>query len=149
MQEDTTEIITKIEYFPFLKIFFADTEEWSRLNDAAKMTHAFKLNRLLAIKHPEYMQCLNKQLTPAIVDALHNSFKSKGRQPGWAYTKTNAKDIEDPLKKYPAFIIDDFMKYHGLELKSFKFVLECHAEEVINELDAALKILNQTVKKSK
>lgn len=149
MQTDTTEVITKIELFPFLKLFFQDSEEWHSLSDGAKTSHAFMLNRFLAIKHPEYVQCFNKQTSPAIIDALHNAFKTKGKQPGWMYTKTNAKGYDDPLKPYPQFIINDFIFAHGLEFKSFQFALEMHEAEVIAELNAALKVFNQTNKKSK
>lgn len=150
MQEELdTNIINKIEWFPFVRIFFSDSDEWSKLTDAVKMSYAFKLNRLIAIKRPEYMQLLNKAHSPATIDALHNAFKTKGRQPGWTYTKTRPNQTNEELSKYPTFIINDFIRYHGLEQKSFEFVLSVHYDEVIKELDKALAIFNQTPKKSK
>jgi hypothetical protein len=145
-----SEQIDKIDLFPFLKIFFADTEEWATLSDSAKMQHQWMLFRFLSIKHPEYMQCLNMmKVTVSTIDALHWTFKSKGKQPGWMYTKTNSKLIDDPLKQYPKHIIQEFVEAHGLEEKSFRIAMELHEAEVLKELDSQLKIWNQSIKKTK
>ena len=107
MQMPTNKIIDKIELFTFYKLFFSDTDDWHMLSDSAKMQHAFMLTRLIAIKHPEYIQCFNNFHSVHVINGLHDNFKSKGRQPSWAYTKTTNKKSNDldVLSKYPAQII--------------------------------------------
>lgn len=148
---NNSQLIEKIDLFPFYKCFFSDDGSWETLSSGAKMQHAFMLYRLLSIKHPEYMSCINSLRSSIVIDALHNEFKSKGRQPSWAYTKSGKeeKPTAETLKKYPDVLIQNFMRFHGLERKSFEFLLEYDSVSVFKELDDELKIYNQTTKKTK
>ena len=146
------EQITKIDLFPFFRAFFSDDMTWDMLTDSAKKQHAFMLNRFLAIKRPEYIQCLNKFHSVHVINALHQEFKSKGSPPSWMYTKTTksgtqAKEID--LSKYPVEIIQRFIYYHQLEKESFALVIDLHAKEVIVELDKYLAQWNQVAKPQK
>lgn len=146
----TTEIISKIDLFPFYRAFFCSDGTWEKLTDRAKMTYIFPLYRLLSIKYPEYIQNLNKIHSVQVLDALHNAFKGRGKQPGWAYTKAGkTKDGEDLLKKYPEYLIQQFIKHNNIEKKSFDFLVEMHPEEVVAHLETEMKVLNQKPKKTK
>lgn len=143
------DIISKIELFPFYRAFFSEDGTWEKLTDKAKQAHIFPLYRLLSIKYPEYIQNLNKIHSVQVLDALHNAFKSRGKQPGWAYTKAKQRKDEDLLKKYPDYLIQSFIDGHKIERKSFAFLVETHPDEVIKHLDNELKILDQKPKKTK
>lgn len=143
--------IEKIDLFPFYRAFFSEDGTWETLTKGAKMAHAFMLHRLLAIKHPEYMSCINNVRSVYIIDALHEEFKSKGRQPGWAYTKSEKeiKPFLEELKRFPDILINNFINFHQLERKSFEFLMSYESQEVLKELDTELKIYNQNSKKTK
>lgn len=145
-----TSVITSIELFPFYKAFFCKDGTWERLTDQAKMKHCFMLLRLLSIKHPEYIQCLNQFHSVQLLDALHNAFKSQGSQPGWAYTKVKENaSSKHLLDKYPKWLIEEFCQGHGLEKKSFEFLFSVHQTEVIEHLDKSLDVFNQVMKPTK
>lgn len=143
--------VDSIDLFQFFRVFFSKNDnEWNALTDKAKMTHAFMLNRFLSIKHPEYIQFLNKKHSVHIIDALHNAFKHHGKSPGWMYTKAAmVKTQQELLDKYPKILIHQFVKSHNIEAKAFSFLLDVHEKEVLSYLDKELKTLNQSVKKTK
>lgn len=153
MEEETIQqTVEKIDLFSFYRAFFSTDGIWETLTDKAKMDHAFMLHRLLAIKHPEYMSAINTVRSIYVLNALHEEFKSKGKQPGWAYTKSTKEEtpIIESLKKYPDILINNFLNAHGLERKSFMFLLEYDSASVFKQLDNEMKVYNQsTTKKTK
>lgn len=145
-------MIDSIDLFPFFRAFFSIDDTWDTLTDRAKTMHNFMLLQFLSIKHPEYIQEFNKNtidLNVHVLNALHNAFKTP-KYPGWMFTKVDKiSKVDDTLSKYPVELINEFIKSHQLEEKSFTFLYETHKEEVLQELNIQLKSWNQTIKPTK
>lgn len=142
--------IESIELFPFFRAFFCNDGVWETLTDKAKLQHAFMLNRYLSIKHAQYIQNFNKFHNVHVINALHEDFKSKGKSPGWMYTKTTDSTVtKHKLSEYSSEIINMFCKGHDIEFKSLEFLCEIMPLEIYAELDEMKKQLAQTVKPKK
>lgn len=118
-----TNIITKIEFFDFMRAFFTDDSKYQKLTQNAKKPHFFMWRRMMSIQYPIQMNALSMLDDVRIMDVLHKHFITK-EYPKWLYasskngndTKTKVK--ESLLKKYTRDVLDLFMDHYSLEWQS-------------------------------
>lgn len=133
------EIVSKIDFFPFLRAFYSNDGVWETLTDSAKLEHCFRLYRTLSIQHPIYMQQNNKIHDVNCLDALHQANKHhNGKQPWWTYTKVKWEKGEQ-IFSFGENIISEFCQRNGIERKSFLTVSEMFYDEVLKSLNEIKK----------
>lgn len=151
-----TNVITKIDFFDFMRCFFNDDVKYSKLTQYAKKPHFFMWRRMMAIRYPTQMNALAGLDDVRIMDVLHKNFLCK-EYPKWLYTSSgkNEKDknktplSSELLKKYSRDVIDTFMEHYSLEWKCLQDLLEFYPDKLYKELDKLDEDLHPKVSKSK
>lgn len=153
------DIITSIDYFPFLRAFWSTDGTYEKLTTSAKAQHIRALWKLLARDQPEIMQMLNKEYSISVMDVLHitesknayNPHTRKCRQPGYTYLKAYPKNSKtlDAINAYPKLIREEFRVSNGLDVKEFDFFCDVHPELILEGLEALEKLFNQMKKPKK
>ena len=147
-----TNVITKVDFFDFMRCFFNDDAKYQKLTQNAKKPHFFMWRRMMAIQYPIQMNALAGLDDVRIMDVLHKNFLCK-EYPRWLYTSSKGGDKEKQkeslLKKYTRDILDVFMEHYSMEWKSVLQLEEMYPSLLYDELDKIDKDLHSTVEKSK
>lgn len=148
-----TNVITKIDFFDFMRAFFCDDAKYQKLTQNAKKPHFFMWRRMMAIQYPVQMNALSSLDDVRIMDVLHKNFLSS-EYPKWLYTSSknsdsNKKQSESLLKRYSRDILDAFMELYSMEWKSVLDLEELSPDLLYKELDRIDEDIHPSMTKGK
>lgn len=131
------EIISKIDFFDFLKMFFLKNSKWDLLTNKVKESHAFLLFRFLSIQYPREIQKLNGIYNPAVIDGLRMGFTGE-KVPYWVYTKSGkpSKSGFDGIDKKSVISYCDF---YQIDLKTLQTYQEFFPDSFQSEISKFIK----------
>jgi len=134
----TNELITSIEYFPFLRAFWSNDGTYERLTKNAKEAHLWRFYELLARDQPQLMQMLNSERNVYVIDAIHESVKHENRQPGFTYIKTRPLNDKTKIRldQFSSWIREEWRRANDLDLKDFDFICEMHPDIMIEGMES-------------
>lgn len=144
-----TNIITKIDFFDFMRAFFTDKVKYAKLTQNAKKPHTFMFRRMMSIMYPIQMNAIASVDDVRLMDALHKVFCT-GTYPKWMYTsgstdkQTKAKLVHT---QYSREVVDSFMECRNVEYKSLLMLEEWDPQGLKKELDTIQDELNPEMKK--
>ena len=142
--------IHEIGFFDFMRCFFCDPKKYKQLTRKAKEKHIFMFYRTMSIMYPAQMHAVNYIHDIRLVDQLQKAFgKQNGPYPRWLYTKAeNEKTVVQKLDA-PQELIQKYMQVHGLEPKSFEFLLSLDFDGVQKELNILKVEMENNVSKER
>lgn len=134
-----TNVITKIDFFDFMRAFFCDDAKYQKLTQNAKKPHFFMWRRMMAIQYPVQMNALAGLDDVRIMDVLHKNFLTS-EYPRWLYTSSKGGSDKEAkkeslLKKYTRDVIDLFMEHYSIEWKGVLDLEEMFPSLLYEELD--------------
>lgn len=144
-----TNVITKIDFFDFMRAFFTDKVKYAKLTRNAKKPHIFMFRRMMAIQYPVQMNAISGVDDVRIMDALHKVFCT-GVYPKWMYTSGSVdKQTKKKLihTEYTREVLDTFMEKREVEYKSVLLLEEFDPKFLKAELDTIQAELNPEMKK--
>lgn len=140
-----TNVITKIDFFDFMRCFFTDKVKYSKLTQNAKKPHIFMFKRMMAIMYPIQMNAISSIDDIRLVDVLHNTFCT-GVYPKWMYTKTNKDDTsankKSIVKSFDPAVIETFLDKYKCEYKVIVELEEFNPDWLVSELKEIDKDIN-------
>lgn len=146
-----TNVITKIDFFDFMRCFFTDADKYSKLTQNAKKSHIFMFKRMMSMMYPIQMNAISGIDDIRLVDILHKSFCT-GVYPKWMYTSTKDQGSTQKIslvhKKYGQDVIDAFLDRYKCEYKCILELEELNREWLETEIKLIDKDLNLEVKKT-
>lgn len=148
-----TNVITKVDFFDFMRCFFVDDAKYQKLTQNAKKPHFFMWRRMMAIQYPVQMAALSGLDDVRIMDVLHKNFLTR-EYPKWLYTSSKSGEgktaqKESLLKKYSRDILDLFMQHYNIEWKGVLDLEEFFPALLYEELDKLDEDIHPSVMKSK
>lgn len=148
-----TNVITKVEFFEFLRAFFTDDAKYQKFTQNAKKPHFFMWRRMMAIQYPVQMAALARLDDVRIMDVLHKNFLTR-EYPRWLYTSSKGSEgkvtqKESLLKKYSRDILDLFMQHYNIEWKGVLDLEEFFPALLYEELDKLDEDIHPSVTKGK
>ena len=148
-----TNVITKVEFFEFLRAFFTDDVKYQKFTQNAKKPHFFMWRRMMAIQYPIQMAALAGLDDVRIMDVLHKNFLTR-EYPKWLYASSKGGEgktaqKESLLKKYSRDILDLFMQHYNIEWKGVLDLEEFFPSLLYEELDKLDEDIHPSVTKGK
>lgn len=140
-----TNVITKIDFFDFMRCFFTDKVKYAKLTQNAKRPHMFMFKRMMAIMYPVQMNAISALDDIRLVDVLHNVFCT-GVYPKWMYTKTNkdesSQNKKSIVKAFDPEVTQAFLDKYQCEYKVLLELEEFNPDWLATELKEIDKDIN-------
>ena len=137
-----------MELFTFIRLLFSNSKEYSSITPGEKRKQYFMTQRRCAINHPLEANALQhvKINQSAVIDFWQRFLSKKYKFfPNWMYTKGVKKTQEIKEKKLSVTndTIREYCNYFHVDKKSVMDALEFYNEDMIKELTAFSKMINQ------
>ena len=141
-------ITQKVDFFKFKELLYVRDSDYDKLTAKQKADNAFMTNRNVAIAFPQIAQAFNKlgmDMTQ-VMNAYHREL-GNARQPKWSFISGKKVDkpasnaTVDAINKFDKRLVDLYMQTEDIDSKTWRLLVQCHADELLNELIAYQKQL--------
>ena len=137
--------ITEDNVFDIIKKLFTDRREFNNVSDFLLNRNSFMINRFIAIKYPDKVQCFNNTKVNQVdvckfwADYLGGQY----RVPSFIYTKgaKRSQETKSKIQKMPSdALINEFCIYYKFDKKDVLTALKMFKDDMINEINEYVKI---------
>lgn len=141
------ELITKLDPREFTRIFFTDSEAYSRITKQCKNDNAYLFTLMMSKKYPVLAHQLSNVMNSQIIDQLRSKLirTHRGKIPQWVFTplhdkkaqvKSDKKAKSEYIKIYEldCELINSYKKAYDIDEKTFDYIAIDNSAELLKDL---------------